>query len=188
MPVPAAPYGYGYGHMMWGGPGWGWHPFMIVGPIFVLLACNIITRPRKDASTEKDVERAGQNNTGAAVARVEADIEHQMEMVLHDWELYRAGKGERSACRALCNVSLTSGFTFETVGIADPCVFGKPLVRHTAEGTIGPAEEHRAGAEGGGFNLSTGGDCLPGLRATDHKHAHTTRSLGQAYWSFAKKR
>jgi putative membrane protein len=36
--VPAAPYGYGYGHMMWGGPGWGWHPFMIVGPIFVLLA------------------------------------------------------------------------------------------------------------------------------------------------------
>jgi putative membrane protein len=42
--VPAAP--YGYGHMMWGGPwgwsaggpGWGWHPFAIVGPIFVLLA------------------------------------------------------------------------------------------------------------------------------------------------------
>jgi putative membrane protein len=34
--VPAAP--YGYGPMMWGGPGWGWHPFMIFGPIFVLLA------------------------------------------------------------------------------------------------------------------------------------------------------
>ena len=42
--VPAAP--YGYGHMMWGGPwgwpaggpGWSWHPFMIVGPIFVVLA------------------------------------------------------------------------------------------------------------------------------------------------------
>ena len=33
--VPAAP--YGYGHVIWGGP-WGWHPFMIVGPIFVLLA------------------------------------------------------------------------------------------------------------------------------------------------------
>ena len=33
--VPAVP--YGYGQMMWGGP-WGWHPFMIVGPIFVLLA------------------------------------------------------------------------------------------------------------------------------------------------------
>jgi putative membrane protein len=35
--APTAPY-----HMMWGGPaggpGWGWHPFMIVGPIFVLLA------------------------------------------------------------------------------------------------------------------------------------------------------
>ncbi len=38
--VPDAP--YGYGHMMWGGPwggpGLGWHPFMIVGPIFALLA------------------------------------------------------------------------------------------------------------------------------------------------------
>ncbi|HXQ41695.1 MAG TPA: SHOCT domain-containing protein [Candidatus Udaeobacter sp.] len=38
--VPAAP--YGYGPMMWGwrvdGPGWGWHPFMIVGPIFGLFA------------------------------------------------------------------------------------------------------------------------------------------------------
>ena len=32
--VPAPPYGYGH---MWGGP-WGWHPFMIVGPIFMLLA------------------------------------------------------------------------------------------------------------------------------------------------------
>ena len=27
-----------YDHMMWGGPGWGWHPFMVVGPIFVVLA------------------------------------------------------------------------------------------------------------------------------------------------------
>jgi hypothetical protein len=26
------------------------------------------------------------------MARVEADIENRMEMVLHDWELYRAGK------------------------------------------------------------------------------------------------
>ncbi len=33
--IPAPPYGYGH---MWGGPGWGWHPFMIVGPIFALLA------------------------------------------------------------------------------------------------------------------------------------------------------
>jgi putative membrane protein len=32
--VPAAP--YGYGHMLWGGPGWGWHPFTVVAPIFVL--------------------------------------------------------------------------------------------------------------------------------------------------------
>jgi putative membrane protein len=29
-------YPYGYGHMMWDGPGW--RPFMIVGPIFALLA------------------------------------------------------------------------------------------------------------------------------------------------------
>jgi putative membrane protein len=34
--VPRPP--YGYGHMMWGGPGWGWYPFMIVGPIFAVLA------------------------------------------------------------------------------------------------------------------------------------------------------
>ncbi len=34
--VPAAP--YGYGHTMWGGLGWGWHPFTVVAPIFVLLA------------------------------------------------------------------------------------------------------------------------------------------------------
>ncbi len=34
--VPAPP--YGYGHMIWGGPGWGWHPFFIIGPIVALLA------------------------------------------------------------------------------------------------------------------------------------------------------
>jgi len=33
--VPVGP--YGYGHMMWGGP-WGGHPFMIVVPIFLVLA------------------------------------------------------------------------------------------------------------------------------------------------------
>ena len=33
--IPAVP--YGYGHMMEYGP-WGWHPFMIIGPIIVLLA------------------------------------------------------------------------------------------------------------------------------------------------------
>ena len=27
------------------------------------------------------------------MARVQADIDHQMQMVLYDWELYRAGKG-----------------------------------------------------------------------------------------------
>jgi putative membrane protein len=32
--VPAAP--YGYDHMIWGGRGWGWHPFTVVAPIFVL--------------------------------------------------------------------------------------------------------------------------------------------------------
>ena len=38
--APAEQYGYGYHHYgyMWGGPGWGWHPFMVVGPIFVVLA------------------------------------------------------------------------------------------------------------------------------------------------------
>jgi hypothetical protein len=32
----------------------------------------------------------------SAMARVEADIESRMELVLHDWELYRAGKGKRT--------------------------------------------------------------------------------------------
>jgi putative membrane protein len=36
VPPNVAHYGYGHGHMMWGGPGW--HPFMVVGPIFVVLA------------------------------------------------------------------------------------------------------------------------------------------------------
>ncbi len=31
----------------------------------------------------------------SAMARVEEDIEHHMEMVLHDWDLHRAGKRER---------------------------------------------------------------------------------------------
>ena len=33
----------------------------------------------------------------SAMARVEGDIEHQMELVLHDWGLYRAGKGKSVA-------------------------------------------------------------------------------------------
>ena len=33
----------------------------------------------------------------AAMTRVEADIEHQMEMVLHDWGLYQAAKQEQLA-------------------------------------------------------------------------------------------
>ena len=37
--VPAAPYGYPYGHMMWGGPwgGSGRGPFLIFGPIVAVL-------------------------------------------------------------------------------------------------------------------------------------------------------
>jgi hypothetical protein len=31
----------------------------------------------------------------SAMARVESDIEHAMEMVLHDWALYRTGKREK---------------------------------------------------------------------------------------------
>jgi len=31
----------------------------------------------------------------AAMARVEAAIEHDMELVLHDWELYQAGGSNR---------------------------------------------------------------------------------------------
>jgi hypothetical protein len=31
----------------------------------------------------------------SAMTRVESDIEHAMEMVLHDWGLYRTGKREK---------------------------------------------------------------------------------------------
>ena len=104
-----------------------------------------------------------------------------MDMVCTTGSLI-GGKRERQVLR---HAPLTSALAF---GIADPCVLGEPLVRHTAERAVGPAEEHRGGAEGRNFNLSTGGDCPPGLRATNHKHAHTTRSLERAYWSFAKRR
>lgn len=33
----------------------------------------------------------------SAMVRVEADIEHHTEMVLHDWGLYQAGKRGRAA-------------------------------------------------------------------------------------------
>jgi hypothetical protein len=35
----------------------------------------------------------------SAMARVEANIESNMQMVLHDWGLYQAAKGKRSALR-----------------------------------------------------------------------------------------
>jgi hypothetical protein len=94
--------------------------------------------------------------------------------------------GQRGDYRALCNLLLRRGVA--SFGIAGPCILGEPLVRHAAERAVGPAEEHRGGAEGRNFNLPTSRDCLPGLWATNHKRAHTTRSLGRAYWSFAKRR
>ncbi len=75
------------------------------------------------------------------------------------------------------NLPLTHGFTFETVGFSYPCVPGEPLVHAAAQWTVGPAEEYRGGAEGRWFNISTGGDCLPGLLATDHNHAHEEHSF-----------
>jgi hypothetical protein len=35
-------------------------------------------------------------NSALAISRVESDIEQKMVMVLHDWDLYRAGKGGMS--------------------------------------------------------------------------------------------
>jgi hypothetical protein len=122
-------------------------------------------------------------NRESGIARIEANTD-QMQIVLHDWEFRRAGKGQ-----ALRNLLLTHGVAFGNFGIADPCVSGEPLVRHAAERTEGPAEEYRAGAEGGRFNLPTSGNWPPGLRATDHKHAHMTYSrLGSGYRSFTKRR
>ena len=33
------------------------------------------------------------SDRGAAMARVQAEVERRMEIPLHDWPLYRAGKG-----------------------------------------------------------------------------------------------
>lgn len=70
--------------------------------------------------------------------------------------------------RALRNLRLTFG----TGGFADPCVSGEPLVHDATQRTVGPAKKYRGRAKGRWFNVSAGGDCLPGLRATDHNHAH----------------
>jgi len=58
--------------------------------------------------------------------------------------LVARGSGRRGDCRALCNLLLTRTFAFGTSGITDPCVLGEPLVRLTAERTVGTAEEYRA--------------------------------------------
>ena len=42
---------------------------------------------------------------------------------------------------------LPDEFTFRLVGIANPCVFDKPLMPHLAVWTVGPAEKYRSAAE-----------------------------------------
>jgi hypothetical protein len=37
----------------------------------------------------------------SAMARVQAEIEQRMELTLHDWEAYRAGKGQRDDPRTV---------------------------------------------------------------------------------------
>ncbi len=73
----------------------------------------------------------------------------------------------------LCNFGLKC--TFETGGFY-PCVLGEPLVHDATQRTVGSAKKYRGGAEGSWFNISVRGDCLPGLRATDHNHAHEGHS------------
>ena len=87
----------------------------------------------------------------------------------HDWEKF-PHTVER-------NLPLTYGFTFETTGFAYPCVPGEPLVQAAAQWTVGPAEKYRGRAKDGWINKSAGGDCLPGLRAADHNHAHEEHSF-----------
>jgi hypothetical protein len=41
----------------------------------------------------------GEFDRETAMARVEADIEHNMQMVLNDWGLYQAAKSKRSGER-----------------------------------------------------------------------------------------
>ncbi len=78
--------------------------------------------------------------------------------------------------QALRNSLFTYEFTFGTDVFADPCVLGEPLVRDAADWTAGSAKKYRGGSEGSWFNTSARRDWLPGLRATDHNHAHEGRS------------
>jgi hypothetical protein len=83
----------------------------------------------------------------------------------HTWQFTRGcqhalssyGGGRRGDYRVLCNLLLRRGVAFRSFGIAGPCVLGKPLVRHTAERTMGPAEEHWAGPEGDALPLAESG-------------------------------
>jgi hypothetical protein len=59
-------------------------------------------------------------------------------------------------------------FTFRPVGIANPCVFDKPLMPHLAVWTVGAAEKYRGAAEEPRFDVSARGDYLACLRATNH--------------------
>lgn len=81
----------------------------------------------------------------------------------------------RPSC-ALGNLLPTRGLTFGTFGVANPCVFGKPLVHHVTERTIRPAEEDRRRAKRCGRDVFSGGDWPPRIRATDHKHPHMAKS------------
>jgi len=57
-------------------------------------------------------------------------------------------------------------------GIADPGVFGEPLMHNMAERTVSPAKKYRSDAEGRGCDISPSRDFPPGLRASDHDQAH----------------
>ena len=78
-----------------------------------------------------------------------------------------------------------------SVGIADPCISGKPFMRRLAVWTIGVAEKNRAGAERCGVHVSASGNGLPRFRATNHKkthEGHSQRDCRSAYRSSATKK
>jgi hypothetical protein len=60
--------------------------------------------------------------------------------------------------------------------IANPCVFRKPFMRRIAVWTVGLPKKYRARAESRRFDVSAGGNCPPGFRATNHKNTHQANS------------
>ena len=72
--------------------------------------------------------------------------------------------------------------------IADPCIWGKPLVRDAASRTKGAAEEDRHGAESRTVHFHSGGNAIPRFGAADNDYAYCSLRHGCLVESRRKQR